>query len=80
MEKKVQEQIKNLELKIEWAKQAVEAAVKDFKDAAAKYDAYEIDEFIDTYVRRVRDERRKLAELQEQVRMLTWLVAESKEG
>ena len=80
MEKKVREQIKNLELKIEWAEAAVESTVKEFKDAAARFDAYSIDEHIDTYVRRVRDERKKLAELQEQLRMLTWLVADSKEG
>lgn len=79
MEKKIQEQIKNLDIKIEWAEQALETAVKDFKDAAAKYDAYNIDEFIDGYVRRVREERRNLTQLQEQRRMLMWLT-ESTEG
>lgn len=79
MEKKIQEQIKNLDLKIEWAEQSLETAVKEFKDAAAKYDAYNIDEFIDGYVRRVRDERRNLTQLQEQRRMLVYLT-ESKDG
>lgn len=79
MEKKIQEHIKNLDLKIEWAEQSLETAVNEFKDAAAKYDAYNIDEFIDGYVRRVRDERRNLTQLQEQRRMLVYLT-ESKEG
>lgn len=76
MKDKVLKQITSLEYDIEDHKKRLERAVAEFKEAASKYDSYDIVNFIPGKIRDIEYERNKLAELEEKKRMLVWLCKE----
>lgn len=76
MEDKVLKQIASLEYDIEDHMKHLERAVAEFKEAASKYDSYDIVNFIPGKIRDIEYERNKLAELEEKKRMLVWLCKE----
>lgn len=76
MKDKVLKQITSLEYDIEDHKKRLERAVAEFKEAAIKYDSYDIVNFIPSKIRDIEYERNKLAELEEKKRMLVWLCKE----
>lgn len=76
MKDKVLKQITSLEYDIEDHKKRLERAVAEFKEAASKYDSYDIVNFIPGKIRDIEYERNKLAELEEKKRTLVWLCKE----
>lgn len=76
MEDKVLKQIASLEYDIEDHMKRLERAVAEFKEAASKYDSYDIVNFIPGKIRDIEYERNKLTELEEKKRMLVWLCKE----
>lgn len=76
MKDKVLEEIASLEYSIEDHKKRLERAVAEFKEAASKYDSYDIVTFIPGKIRDIEYERGKIAELEEKKRMLVWLCKE----
>lgn len=77
MKDKVLKQIASLEYDIEDHKKRLERAVAEFKEAASKYDSYDIIEFIPGKIRDIEYEWSKIAELSEKKRMLVWLCKEN---
>lgn len=73
MEEKIRKQIEKLEAEAEEHKERLSVAVKEFKNAAERYDDYDIVNFIDGYIRNIRYERDRIAAIEEQIRMLVWL-------
>lgn len=78
MEKKVQDTLEYINRKIGDREERLRVAVEEFKEAAARYDAYSIDTFIDGYVRRIHEERAELAKLADEKQMLEYLLREEK--
>ena len=76
MKEKILRQIRALDTEIADHQKRLDAAVAEFKEAASKYDAYDIVTFIPGKIRDIEYERSKIAALDEQRRMLVWMCKE----
>ena len=75
----IKKEIKRLEANIEWEKSSLNHLVADFKEAASKYEAYDIETFIPGKVTAIADCRARIQKLTEQRAMLIWMVEKMKE-
>lgn len=77
MKKQVEIRISVLEMTIEDLKRREQEEVERIRSYAAGANAYSIVEFLPGYIKELAETRRKIAELDEQKRMLVWMLAQA---
>ncbi len=65
--------IRNIENEIEWKTQRMEALVREMKESVAKYDTYQIVNFVPGYIRQIEELHNEVRKLEEQKRILVWI-------
>lgn len=65
--------IRNIENEIEWKTQRMEAMVREMKESVAKYDTYQIVNFVPGYIRQIEELHNEVRKLEEQKRILVWI-------
>lgn len=65
--------IRNIENEIEWKTQRMEALVREMKESVAKYDTYQIVNFVPGYIRQIEELHNEVRKLEEQKRVLVWV-------
>lgn len=65
--------IRNIENEIEWKTQRMEALVREMKESVAKYDTYQIVNFVPGYIRQIEELHNEVRKLEEQKRILIWV-------
>jgi len=65
--------IRNIENEIEWKTQRMEALVREMKESVAKYDTYQIVNFVPGYIRQIEEMHNEVRKLEEQKRILVWI-------
>lgn len=65
--------IRNIENEIEWKTQRMEAQVREMKESVAKYDTYQIVNFVPGYIRQIEELYNELRKLEDQKRVLVWV-------
>lgn len=65
--------IRNIENEIEWKTQRMEALVREMKESVAKYDTYQIVNFVPGYIRQIEELHNEVRKLDEQKRILVWI-------
>ena len=74
MERKIREEIKSIERRMEWKMEDLNKAVEDFKNSAATYDAYHIETFLPGKIEEIARRRAEIGKLAEQKQMLEYLL------
>lgn len=77
MEQKIKNRLDAIDYEIESKTKLLEALTTDLKEAVAKYDTYSIITFVPGYVRQIEELNREIKELEDQKRMLLWIVKEA---
>lgn len=77
MEQKIKNRLDAIGYEIESKTKRLEALTTDLKEAVAKYDTYSIITFVPGYVRQIEELNREIKELEDQKRMLLWIVKEA---
>lgn len=70
----IKNEIKRIEMRMEISQERLDRAVSEFKDAAGKYGAYEIETFVPGYVDEIARCRAELSKLDEEKKMLEYLL------
>ena len=65
--------IRNIENEIEWKTQRMEALTREMKESVAKYDTYQIVNFVPGYIRQIEELYNEVRKLEEQKRILIWV-------
>lgn len=65
--------IRNIENEIEWKTQRMEALVREMKESVAKYDTYQIVNFVPGYIRQIEELYNEVRKLEDQKRVLVWV-------
>ena len=74
MERKLREEIENINKRIEWKQKDLENAVKEFKESAVEYDAYHIETFIPGMIEKITRCRGEIEKLAGQKQMLEYML------
>ena len=73
----VRKKIDNLRSEIADRYEHLKTSVEEFHQHASEYDAYDIVTFLPGKIRDIEWQRRRIEELEEQVRMLVWMEKEA---
>ena len=65
--------LRNIENEIGWKTDRMEKMVAEMKDAVARYDTYQIVNFVPGYVRQIEELHNEIRKLEEQKRILVWI-------
>lgn len=65
--------IRNIENEIGWKTQRMEAMVREMKESVAKYDTYQIVNFVPGYIRQIEELYNEVRKLEDQKRILVWI-------
>lgn len=65
--------IRNIENEIGWKKQRMDALVREMKESVAKYDTYQIVNFVPGYIRQIEELYNEVRKLEDQKRVLVWV-------
>lgn len=65
--------IRNIETEIGWKTQRMEALSKEMKEAVAKYDTYQIVNFVPGYIKQIEELYNEIRALENQKRILVWV-------
>lgn len=76
MKEKIQQKMSGLDYQVASEERFLEAKVAELKENVSKYDAYNIGTFVPGMVNAINESRQRLATLNEQLRMLAWLMKE----
>ena len=74
MEQKIRKEIESIKERIEWKKMDLDRAVKDFRESAAVYDAYHIENFIPKKIEEITEYRVEIKRLAEQKQLLEYML------
>lgn len=72
--------IRNIENEIGWKNQRMEALVRDMKESVAKYDTYQIVNFVPGYIRQIEELYNEIRKLEDQKRILLWIGKEEEDA
>ena len=72
--------IRNIENEIEWKTQRMEAMSREMKEAVAKYDTYQIVNFVPGYIRQIEELYNEIRALENQKRILVWVEHKEEEN
>lgn len=73
MNDRLQVAIRNIEHMIGWNTQRMEALTRELKESVAKYDTYQIVNFVPGYIRQIEELYNEVRKLEEQKRILVWV-------
>lgn len=73
MNDRIQAAIRNIENAIGWNTQQLEVLVREMKESVAKYDTYQIVNFVPGYIRRIEELHNEIRKLEDQKRILVWI-------
>lgn len=65
--------IRNIENEIEWKTQRMETLVREMKESVAKYDTYQIVNFVPGYIKQIEELYNEIRALENQKRILVWV-------
>ena len=65
--------IRNIESQIGWKTQRIEAMVREMKESVARYDTYQIVNFVPGYIRQIEELYNEVRKLEDQKRILVWI-------
>ena len=65
--------IRNIESQIGWKNQRMEAMVREMKESVARYDTYQIVNFVPGYIRQIEELYNEVRKLEDQKRILVWI-------
>ena len=65
--------VRNIENEIGWKTQRMEALARDMKESVAKYDTYQIVNFVPGYIRQIEELYNEVRALENQKRILVWI-------
>ena len=65
--------LRNIDHEIEWKNQRVEALVREMKESVAKYDTYQIVNFVPGYIRQIEELYNEVRKLEDQKRIILWI-------
>lgn len=65
--------LRNIENEIGWKNERLEALVREMKESVAKYDTYQIVNFVPGYIRQIEELHNEVRKLEEQKRILVWI-------
>lgn len=80
MNARLEAALRNIENEIYWKKQRVEALVREMKESVAKYDTYQIVNFVPGYIRQIEELYNEVRKLEDQKRILMWIGKEDDNG
>lgn len=72
--------IRNIENEIGWKTQRMEAMVREMKESVAKYDTYQIVNFVPGYIRQIEELYNEVRKLEDQKRILVWIENKEEEN
>lgn len=72
--------IRNIENEIGWKNQRMEALVREMKESVAKYDTYQIVNFVPGYIRQIEELYNEIRKLEDQKRILLWIGKEEEDA
>lgn len=72
--------IRNIENEIGWKTQQMEALTREMKESVAKYDTYQIVNFVPGYIRQIEELYNEVRKLEEQKRILVWIEHKEEEN
>lgn len=72
--------IRNIENEIGWKNQRMEALVREMKESVAKYDTYQIVNFVPGYIRQIEELYNEIRKLEDQKRILLWVGKEEEDA
>lgn len=73
MNDRLQAALRNIENEIGWKTQRMEALSREMKEAVAKYDTYQIVNFVPGYIRQIEELYNEIRALENQKRILVWV-------
>lgn len=65
--------LRNIENEIGWKNERLEALVREMKESVAKYDTYQIVNFVPGYIRQIEELYNEVRKLEDQKRVLVWV-------
>lgn len=73
---RLEEALRNIENEIGWKTQWMETLVREIKESVAKYDTYQIVNFVPGYIRQIDELYKEIRNMEEQKQMLLWIAKE----
>ena len=65
--------LRNIDNDIGWKTQRLEKLTAEMKDAVARYDTYQIVNFVPGYIRQIEELYNEIRKLEDQKRILVWI-------